>query len=87
MKMVEQERIKETLITWNSAVVFHNSGNYNEAIEQYHKIQVLSARMRYNMACAEIKLDKELAAIQVRFGSFLNMKLFVFLSVFNNIIL
>jgi hypothetical protein len=65
------ESIKETLITWNSAVEFHNSGNYNEAIENYYKIQVLSARMRYNMACAEIKLDNELAAIQVIFYSFL----------------
>ncbi|XP_060596040.1 neutrophil cytosol factor 2-like, partial [Ruditapes philippinarum] len=62
--MVMTESIKETLITWNSAVEFHNSGNYNEAIEKYHKIQILSARMRYNMACAEIKLDNKLAAIE-----------------------
>jgi hypothetical protein len=68
--MVEHEQMKKALITWNSAVKLHNSRNYNEAIENYYKIKILSARMRYNMACAEIKLGKELAAIEVRFGSF-----------------
>ncbi|XP_060581717.1 NADPH oxidase activator-like [Ruditapes philippinarum] len=62
--MVEHEQMKETLLTWNSAVELHNSGNYNEAIENYYKIKTLSARMRYNIACAEIKLNNVLAAIK-----------------------
>ena len=59
--------MKETLQLWSEAVTSQNADRHEEALTSYGMIENPSARMRYNMACACVRLGKMEAAIQVTF--------------------
>lgn len=60
----QNSSLLDILTSWRDAVASHKEGRYQETIDVYDSISENSARMRYNVACAYMKLGDNENAIQ-----------------------
>jgi len=59
--------MKKTLQLWSEAMTSQNADRHEEALTSYGMIENPSAHLRYNMACACVRLGQMETAIQVTF--------------------
>lgn len=59
------ESCKEDFVKWNMAVNLQAAGEYQEALQLYHSMHDITARIYYNMAAAYINVGDIGVAIKV----------------------